>query len=158
MAGVWAGLIISAVLVVGGAMWLARSADTIAVETGLGETFVGSIFLAIVTSLPEMVVSLSALQMGSLDMAIGNIFGSNMANMFIVFLCGLFHRGGPLLGAVVPTHMFTAALSMLLVHIAMKGIAMRNKKTFFGLGWDSIIMLLVFFFGTLYLYRVRAVY
>ena len=85
VAGIWVQLALSAVSVVVGAIWLAKSADTIALQTGLGQTFVGSIFLALVTSLPEMVVSLSALRLGSLDLAIGNIFGSNMANMFIVF-------------------------------------------------------------------------
>ncbi|MCK5177899.1 MAG: hypothetical protein KAR32_00075, partial [Candidatus Omnitrophica bacterium] len=71
----WAEMAASALFVVAGAIWLAGSADTIAAETGLGRTFVGSIFLAIVTSLPEMVVSISALRLGSLDLAIGNIFG-----------------------------------------------------------------------------------
>ena len=154
--GLWVQLAVSAALVVLGAMWLAESADIIAARTGLGETFVGSIFLAIVTSLPEMVVSLSALRLGSLDLAIGNIFGSNMANMFIVFICGLFHQGGPILRAVSPTHMFTAALSILLMHIAIKGISARRKKTVFGLGWDSIIMILIFVLGTAFLYHVRA--
>ncbi len=156
IAGIWAQLALSAALVVVGAMWLTGSADTIAAETGLGRTFVGSIFLALVTSLPEMVVSLSALRLGSLDLAIGNIFGSNMANMFIVFICGLFHRGGPILGDVKPMHMFTGALSLLLMHIAIKGISTRNKKTVLGLGWDSILMLIIFTFGTVYLYHVRA--
>ena len=152
----WAEMAASALFVVAGAIWLAGSADTIAAETGLGRTFVGSIFLAIVTSLPEMVVSISALRLGSLDLAIGNIFGSNMANMSIVFICGLFHRGGPILGDVKPLHMFTGALSLLLMHILIKGISTRNKKTFLGFGWDSIVMVLVFTLGTIYLYHVRA--
>jgi cation:H+ antiporter len=154
--GLWVQLAFSAAFVVVGAMWLAESADVIALQTGLGRTFVGSIFLAIVTSLPEMVVSLSALRLGSLDLAIGNIFGSNMANMFIVFICGLVHRGGPILGAVSPTHMFTAALSILLMHVAIKGISKQGKKTVFGLGWDSLAMLLIFGLGTAFLYHIRA--
>ena len=152
----WAEMAASAVFVVVGAIWVAGSADTIAAETGLGRTFVGSIFLAIVTSLPEMVVSISALRLGALDLAIGNIFGSNMANMFIVSFCGLFHRRGPILATVKPTHMFTGALSLLLMHILIKGISTRNKKTFLGFGWDSIVMVLVFTLGTIYLYHVRA--
>ena len=107
---IWIQLFINALLVIVGAIWLARSSDMIAQQTGLGGTFFGSIFLAFVTSLPEMVVSLSALRIGSLDLAIGNIFGSNMTNMFILFVCDLFHRGGPLLGAVSRAHIVTAAL------------------------------------------------
>ena len=156
IAGIWIQAAVSAAFVVAGAMWLARSADVIALETGLGRTFVGSIFLAVATSLPEIVVSLSAVKLGSLDLAIGNIFGSNMVNMFFVFLCAAAHRGRPLPAVVSPTHMFTAALSIFLMYIALKGISARNKKTFLGLGWDSILMALVFIFGTIFLYKVRA--
>jgi len=136
-------------------MWLAKSADAIAQQTGLGGTFFGSIFLAFVTSLPELVVSLSALRLGSLDLAIGNIFGSNMTNMFILFFCSLFHRGGPILGAVSKVHVITAALSILLTYVAVKGIFDRNKKTVFGLGWDSLIMIFFFVAGTGILYTLR---
>jgi len=152
---IWIELLVSALLVVVGAMFLAKSADMIALHTGLGRTFVGSIFLALVTSLPEMVVSLSALKLGALDLAIGNIFGSNMTNMFIVFICGLFHRGGPVLGAVSRTHMATAALSILLTYVAIKGIFTRDKKTVLGVGWDSVIMVILFIIGTGILYQLR---
>jgi cation:H+ antiporter len=155
LARIWIQLMISAVMVVVGAIWLTESADAIALNTGLGRTFVGSIFLALVTSLPEMVVTLSALKLGALDLAIGNIFGSNMTNMFIVCICGLVHRGGPLLAAVKPTHMFTAALSILLTHVVLQGISMKNKRTIFGIGWDSALMMLLFIAGTAFLYHMR---
>jgi len=155
IAGICFQLLISTVLVVIGAIWLARSADVIAVQTGLGGTFFGSIFLAFVTSLPEMVVSLSALKLGSLDLAIGNIFGSNMTNVFIVFICSLFYRGGSLLGDVSQIHILTASLSILLTFIALKGILVRNKRTVFGLGLDSLVMIVLFIVGTSLLYYYR---
>lgn len=152
----WIQLLISAVLVVGGAIWLAKSAEIIADQTGLGMTFVGSIFLAFVTSLPETVVSLSALRLGSLDLAIGNIFGSNMTNMFILFVCGLFRRGGPLVGAVSRTHIVTAVLGILLTFVAVVGIFSRKgKKTALGFGWDSLIMTFLFIAGTTVLYLLK---
>jgi len=148
-------LLISAALVIAGAIWLARSADIIAQQTGLGGTFFGSIFLAFVTSLPELVVSISALRLGSLDLAIGNIFGSNMTNMFIVFICSLFHRGAPILSTVSKVHVITAALSIVLTYVAVKGIFVRNKKTVFGLSWSSLIMIFFFVVGTSILYKLR---
>jgi len=155
MIRIWTQLLISAALVIAGAIWLARSADIIAQQTGLGGTFFGSIFLAFVTSLPELVVSISALRLGSLDLAIGNIFGSNMTNMFIVFICSLFHRGAPILSAVSKVHMITAALSIILTYVAVKGIYVRNKKTIFGLSWNSLIMIFFFVAGTCILYTLR---
>jgi len=150
-------LAFSAFLVIVGAVLLAQSADIIAQQTGLGGTFFGSIFLAFVTSLPEMVVSLAALKLGSLDLAVGNIFGSNMTNMFIVFICGLFHRNGPILGAVSKVQIITAVLSILLTYVAIKGICTRDKKTIFGLGIDSLIMIFLFIVGTSILYQLRLV-
>ena len=149
---IWINLIFSAVVVIISAMWLAKSGEIIAQRTGLGQTFVGSIFLAIVTSLPEMVVSLSALKLGSVDMAIGNIFGSNMTNIFVIFVCELFYSSGMILSSVAGTHVFTAILGIILVSIAVVGIKVKHKKTFLGFGWDSILMFVIFIFGTGLLY------
>ena len=152
---IWIQLFINAVLVIVGSIWLAKSADIIAEQTGLGGTFFGTVFLALVTSLPEMVVSLSALRLGSLDLAIGNIFGSNMTNVFILFVSGLFHKGGPVLGAVSGAHTITASLSIVLTVVAIKGIFTRNKKAYFGLGGDSWLMIFFFIFGTSILYFLK---
>ena len=151
---VWLKLFLSAALVVVGAMVLANSADKIAESTGLGRTFVGSIFLALVTSLPEMVVTISAMKLGSFDLAIGNIFGSNMTNMFILALCDLL-TPGPILSTVSSTHVITGGLSIAIVLVALVGINSNSKKTVFGIGIDSIIMSVLFFGGTYVLYLIR---
>jgi len=102
---IYFGLGISAVCVVAAAVWLAGSADKLAQSTGLGRTFVGSLFLATVTSLPEMVVTLSALRIGQVDLAIGNIFGSNMVNIFLLALCDPLIQGRALLQGVSAAHL-----------------------------------------------------
>ncbi len=146
---------ISAVAVIGASIFLTGSADALADQTGLGRTFVGSIFLALVTSLPEMVISLSALKIGAFDLAIGNIFGSNMTNIFIVSICNIFYRGGNLLNEVSHTHILTAVLSILLTGMVIAGIHFKNKKTFLGLGIDSYLMTGLFIVGTKVLYYLR---
>ncbi len=60
---------------------MVQSANEISVQTGLGATFVGTTLVALVTSLPELVTTLAAIKIGANDMAIGNLFGSNMFNM-----------------------------------------------------------------------------
>lgn len=151
----WINVIISAAIVVGSAVMLATSADTIAEETGLGRTFVGSILLAVVTSLPEMVVTLSALKMGSLDLAVGNVFGSNMTNLFFVFFCGFVNPGGPVLQDVSATHIVTAVVSMLLVIVVMTGITKSKKARLGPLGWDTWLMTTIFLAGSYWLYLLR---
>ena len=142
----------SAALIVVAAVVLTHSADALAEHTGLGRTFVGTIFLALVTSLPEMVVTISALKLGSFDLAVGNIFGSNMINIFIIPVCDMFYPGELLLSGVATTHVFTAILSVTLIAIMFKGISTRDKKSILGLGWDSAIMLVLFCAGAYFLY------
>jgi len=66
------------------APFLAHSADRLAEATGLGGTFVGTTLVALTTSLPELVTTLAALRAGAVDLAVGNILGSNSFNMFII--------------------------------------------------------------------------
>lgn len=52
--------------------------------TNLGAAFIGGIFLAAVTSLPELITSISSAALGSPDLIFGNILGSNFFNMLIL--------------------------------------------------------------------------
>ena len=63
-----------------------------------GRTFIGTTLVAIVTSLPELVTTIAAIRIGADDMAIGNLFGSNLFNMFALGLTDLFYTAGPLPG------------------------------------------------------------
>ncbi|MFT5170043.1 MAG: cation:H+ antiporter [Candidatus Omnitrophota bacterium] len=152
---IWINLIISSLVVVVSAMWLAKSADIIAVQTGLGRSFVGTVLLALVTSLPEMVVTLSALRLGAFDLAVGNIFGSNMTNMFIMFVCALIYTKGGFLLTVSQTHIFTPLVGFLMTLIVLRGIAVKHKPVIFGLGLDAIFVAVLFFGGNFILYLVK---
>src|SRR3989344_5059987 len=87
----------AAAIVVGAGMWLPFVAVNLATTMGWNRSFVGSLFVALVTTLPELAVTLSALRLGALDMAIGNLLGSNLFNVAIVGIDDLFYRPGDLL-------------------------------------------------------------
>ncbi len=67
-----------------GAEWMVHGAVNIAREIGLSEWFIGVSIVAVGTSLPEIVSSLLAARRGHGEMALGNIFGSNIFNIFMV--------------------------------------------------------------------------
>src|SRR5215469_9247844 len=69
---------------------LGRSADAIAATTGLGRVWTGAVLLAIATSLPELVTDVSAVRLHVPDLAAGDLFGSSLANMFILGVVSLF--------------------------------------------------------------------
>ncbi len=72
------------VLVILGAHFTVESASNIARTFGISEWIIGIVMISLGTSLPELVVSISAALKGKVDMAIGNIIGSNMANTTVV--------------------------------------------------------------------------
>ncbi len=77
-------LFVGIILVIVGAHFTVESASEIARDFGISEWVIGIIMVSLGTSLPELVVSVSAAAKGKVDMAIGNIIGSNMANTTIV--------------------------------------------------------------------------
>jgi len=77
-------LFLGFVLVIGGANYTVESASTIARGLGVSEWIISLLLIAFGSSLPELVVSISAAKKGNTDMVIGNIIGSNIANFSIV--------------------------------------------------------------------------
>ena len=70
-------------IVVGGDL-VVNSASNIAIALGMSETLVGLTIVAIGTSLPELVTSLTALKKGENQLVIGNVIGSNIFNILFV--------------------------------------------------------------------------
>lgn len=77
-------LLVAFVAVIEGAGFAIDSASNIAREFGISEWIIGLFLIAFGTSLPELVVSIIAAKKGNVDMSIGNIIGSNVANLSVV--------------------------------------------------------------------------
>lgn len=149
--------VFNALIIIGAAAWLPFIGDSLAQETGLGGSFVGSVFIAITTSLPELVVSISALRIGATDMAIANLFGSNIFNIFILAIDDLFYTKGPLLSHVSTNHAVTGFVAVVMTGIAIVSLEYRlEKKAFLRLGWDAIAMLLAYIINVYLLYTLRS--
>lgn len=71
-------------LIIAGAAYTIESASMIARNIGVTEWVISLILIALGTSLPELVVSITAAKKGNADMVIGNIIGSNVANFAVV--------------------------------------------------------------------------
>ena len=127
----------AAVLVVGAALWLPRLGAELARQTGLGEAFVGSLFIAITTSLPEIVVSLAAVRIGAIDLGIGNVLGSNLFNLLILGLDDIFYRQGPLLTAADASHGITVLAVVTMNALFLIGLTYRVMTKRFAVAWDT---------------------
>jgi cation:H+ antiporter len=143
---------LNAVLIVGAALYLPGLAETLAETTGLGQTFFGTIFVALSTSLPEVVVSIAALRIGAIDMAVGNIFGSNLFNVGILALDDLFYTPGPLLAAIETSHSIAVMAAMIMTAIAIVGLTYRSDSKRLFVAWDSVGIAVVYALANVMLY------
>jgi cation:H+ antiporter len=146
---------VNAMVVITAAVFLPGIGKGIAEATGLGQTFVGNVFIALSTSLPEVVVSVSAVRMEAIDMAIGNLFGSNIFNIFILALDDVFFIKGPLLAFVSPSNIISALSAIAMTTIAIIGLTYRTEKKPLFLAWDSIAIICVYVSNLMLLYMMR---
>lgn len=142
-----------ALVIIVTALALPYFAEHIAEASGLGKSFVGTVFLAISTSLPEIAVSFAALRLGSTDMAVGNLLGSNLFNVLILFLDDLFYTKGYLLKDAAEVHLLSVFFVVMMSGVAIIGFIFPNKEKKILMAWDTfsifglyvINMVLLFF-------------
>ena len=120
---------------------------------GWQQSFVGTLFIAAVTSLPEAVVTVAAVRIGALDMAIGNLFGSNLFNISILALDDLLYANGPLLSKVSSAHAVSALSAIMMTGVAIVGLLYRPKlRVFRTVGWASIVLFVIYLLNAYLLY------
>lgn len=146
---------IHAIVVVISAIFLPKIGEALAETTGLGQTFVGNIFVAVATSLPEVVVSIAAVKMGALNLAVGNLLGSNIFNILILGIDDLFFIKGPLLSFVNPNHAIPGLSAIVMTAVAIIGLAYRAEKKKLFLAWDSAGMILIVVINLILLYMLK---
>ena len=117
----------------------------IAEHTGIEQSFLGAALLAVTTSLPELVASIASLRIGAYDMAVGNLFGSNVANMSVLLFADIAYTEGPILAAVAPAQAVAGVGAILLMAIAVAAIVGESERTRLRqLEPDAIALLLAY--------------
>jgi cation:H+ antiporter len=146
---------INAALVIGAAVYLPHIGDRIATATGLGGTFVGTTFIALTTTLPELVVSVAALRIGATDLIFGNLFGSNLFNLAILAVDDLLYVKGPLLSSAAQSHVISANTAMAMTAVAVIGLTYRASRKRFLFAWDSLAILVLYTLGVGTVFSLR---
>jgi cation:H+ antiporter len=132
---------------------LVRSSIGIAEATGLSTGFIGMALLAVVTSLPEVVTTISAARLGAYDLAVGNLFGSNVFNIFALGLADLFYTRGALLTDLDPTLAMAGMLALLMTALALIGNLARVERRVWFIEVDAILLVVFYFGGMVFLYN-----
>jgi cation:H+ antiporter len=132
--------------------WMVSLSLQIAEITGLGATFIGTTLVAIVTSLPELVTTLAAARIGADDMAIGNLFGSNLFNMFALGVADFFYLQGNFFSVIDQSFLLIGMLGLLMTVLGLIGNLARLERRFLFIEIDALLLFLVYFAGLWLLY------
>ncbi len=146
------GFTLAVVVLVLASPHLVRSSVAIADATGLSTGFIGTLALATITSLPELVTTIAAARLGAHDLAVGNLFGSNIFNMFALGMTDLFYTSGNLLSAVSPDLALVGLLGLLLTGIGLIGNQARLDRLIWLVELDGILLVVGYLAGLGFLY------
>nr|MCU0354847.1 hypothetical protein [Cytophagales bacterium] len=135
---------LNALVVIMAAIFLPYFGNDIARQAGMENTFFGTVFIAAATSLPELVVSISGVRMGAVDMAVGNLLGSNIFNIFILGLDDIFYRQGSLFAAISPSHLLSLLATIVMTAVAALGVMLKPTRKVWLLGMDTLVIALIY--------------
>ena len=123
-------------LIYGGNMCL-ESATAIARAWGVSEAIIAITIVAAGTSLPELASSVAAIANGKLSLALGNVIGSNVANILLIL--GVSGSIKPLtMGGITPLDVWMVAISAVVLFLSALAIGQRRITRFEGVVYLAI--------------------
>ena len=145
----------SASLVILSGTYLAKYGDLLADMTGWGRLWVGTLLVAMATSLPELVTIISAVRLPSPQLAIGDALGSTMVNMFGLAVVALLAGGREFFRRVSPQQAYIAGLAIFLTLVAMAMGAISPSLSVAEVGVAALAILVLYIVGMRLVYLRR---
>jgi cation:H+ antiporter len=124
-----------------------RAGETIAATTGISETLVGGLFLAVATSLPELVTSVAAVRRGALTLAVGGVVGGNAFDTLFAAVADVAYRDGSLYHAATSRESFLIAITVVMTAVLLLGLLQRERQGVARIGFESLAILLLYGFA-----------
>ncbi len=126
---------------------LAQLAVPLEHQTGLSHGIIGGVFTAVSTSVPELVVAITAVRMGALNLAVGDIIGGNAFDTLFIAASDFAYREGSIYAAVSETELFWLANSIVMTGVLLMGLIYRQRHGPGNIGLESVLLLLLYFGG-----------
>lgn len=137
---------------VGFSGWLiARSGMEIVNRSGMSSGVMGGIFIAVSTSLPELIIAITAVRMGALTLAVGDIVGGNAFDTLFVAVSDIFYREGSIYQAITGQEQIWLSTAMSMNALLLLGLMYRERKGFANIGMESSAILIVYVSTVAYL-------
>ena len=120
-------------------------------QTQLSEGLVGGVFTAVSTSLPELVIAVTAVRLRSLTLAVGDIIGGNTFDTLFIAASDIVYRAGPIYQGVSLIEYFWLAITILMTGIILMGLLHREKHGIANIGWESFLICVLYVASLVYI-------
>jgi cation:H+ antiporter len=145
--------VVAALATLGAGVVLEVTSDVLAQRIGLSGVLFGATILAAATALSEISTGLGSVRLGDYQLAVSDIFGGN-AFLPVLFLPATLLAGRSVLPLAQASDIYLAGLGILLTAVYIAGIVFRPRRQIFGLGIDSLSVLILYCLGVAGLFAI----
>ncbi|MBX3622775.1 MAG: sodium:calcium antiporter [Rhizobacter sp.] len=136
---------VASAVIVGMGIWLPLIGVELARLMGWSNSFVGTLFVALATSVPELATTWGAVRIGAIDMAFGNLLGSNLFDVLILALDDLAYLPGPIYRHLSPLHGVTALIACAMSGAVIVALVYRPvSRVWRTASWASLVLLVLY--------------
>ncbi|MBP0483070.1 sodium:calcium antiporter [Sagittula salina] len=133
------------VLIMGACGWIiSQVGASFITRFGLASSLVGALLTAVVTSLPELVTTITAVRKGALQLAMGGIIGGNTFDTLFLVVSDVAYRDGSIYHAVGLTDLYWLATGLLMTAILLAGLVLRQREGPARIGLESVLMIAIY--------------
>jgi len=119
--------------------------------TNISEGLVGGVFTAVSTSLPELVIAITAVRLKSLTLAVGDIIGGNAFDTLFIAVSDIVYREGSIYASVSKIEQFWLAITILMTGIILMGLLHRERHGIANIGWESFLVFIIYISSLAYI-------
>ncbi|NPA52610.1 MAG: sodium:calcium antiporter [Aquificae bacterium] len=146
---------LNSVFIIFAATLLPERGEKIIQAFGLSETFFGSFFIAVTTSLPELAVSIASIKLGLVQIAVANLLGSNIFNVFIMAVSDFFFLKGSVYSYMSLSSVIPALFAVIMTCVVIIGLIYKVERKYFFIGNESILLAILYVLGIYLTYHLR---
>ena len=137
------------------APFLASSANHIAELTGISQSFMGVLAVGIVTTLPELTATITAMRIRAYDLAISGMYGSNAFNVAALAIADFFSTPSSLFADLDGSHVLAGGLATLLMALGYIQIKQRKDVKHFALFQPSTALIVgIYLIGLYFIFQM----
>lgn len=141
---VWGVFGVLALVVAASGWFVTHAVQDLSRHTGINSSVAGAAFIAVATSLPELITSIAAVRQGALKLAVGGIIGGNAFDTLFAAVADMAYRDGSLYHAATSRELVLIGMSVVMTAVLLMGLVRRQKFGIAGIGFESFTLLLLY--------------